>query len=257
MAQASPHEPLDSRSKVLLAIGLSWAAGFVDVVGYILLSRILSANMSGNTVEIPFHLFHGSPGEAAARGLAVLLFVAGLFACALIHEACKRRGIRSSAAITLGLEALLLAGFVVLATRFPQQQEPRGVFDLLLTFAAFAMGLQNATLTRVGALTVRTTHVTGMLTKFAESGSRYLFWFYDKTRGPQTGRYRQAFRLSWHHEDFRDTAITGAIWLSFLAGGFSGVWLHAAWQTRALLLPVALLVIFVMVDLRRPITSGE
>jgi uncharacterized membrane protein YoaK (UPF0700 family) len=257
MPQASSYEPLDSRSKFLLAIGLSWTAGFVDIVGYILLSRILSANMSGNTVEIPFHLFHGSPGEAAARGLAVLLFVAGLFACATIHEACKRRGIRSSAAITLGLEALLLAGFVILAGRFPHRQEPRAIFNLLLIFAAFAMGLQNATLTRVGALTVRTTHVTGMLTKFAESGSRYLFWLYDNTRGPQTGQYREAFRLSWHHEDFKDTAITGAIWISFLGGGFSGVWLHATWDVRALILPVALLVAFVMLDLKRPITSGE
>ena len=257
MAQASSYEPLDSRSKVLLAIGLTWTAGFVDIVGYILLSHILSANMSGNTVEIPFHLFHGSPGESAARGLAVLLFVVGLSACALIHETCKRRGIRSSAAITLGMEALLLAAFIVLAGRFPQHHEPRAVFDLLLAFATLAMGLQNATLTRVGALTVRTTHVTGMLTKFAESGSRYIFWLYDKTRGAGTGRYREALRLSWHHEDFKDTAITGGIWLSFLAGGFSGVWLHGAWDVQALLLPVALLGLFVAVDLRRPITSEE
>src|SRR6185437_5760764 len=132
MSQAGAYEPLDSRSKILLAVGLSWTAGFVDIVGYVLLSRILSANMSGNTVEIPFHLFHRSPGEAAARGLAVLLFVTGLFACALIHETCARRGIRSSAAITLGLEALLLVGFIVVAGRFPQHHEPRAVFDLLL-----------------------------------------------------------------------------------------------------------------------------
>jgi uncharacterized membrane protein YoaK (UPF0700 family) len=257
MAHLSRCEPLDSRHKVLLAVGLTWTAGFVDIVGYLLLSRILSANMSGNTVEIAYHLFRHSPGEAAARGLAVLLFVAGLFACALIHEACKRRGIRSSAAITLGLEATLLIAFVLMASRFPPYREPRKVFYSLLAFATLAMGLQNATLTRVGALTVRTTHVTGMLTKFAESGSRYLFWLFDKTRGAAAGRYREAFRLSLHHEDFKDTAITGGIWVSFLAGGFSGVWLHGAWDVDALLLPVALLVLFVIVDLRHPVASAE
>jgi uncharacterized membrane protein YoaK (UPF0700 family) len=255
MKAAGAYEPLDSRKKVLLALGLSWTAGFVDIVGYMLLSQILSANMSGNTVEIAFHLYRGSPGEAAARALAVLLFVVGLFACALIHEACKRHGVRSRAAITLGAEAALLLGFVVLAQRYPGHHESRAVFDALLAFATLAMGLQNATLTRVGALTVRTTHVTGMVTKFAESGSRYLFWLYDKTRGAATGRYREAFRLSVHHEDFKDAAITGGIWVSFLAGGFAGVWLDNAWDARALLLPITLLVAFVGVDLKHAIAS--
>ncbi len=119
------------------------------------------------------------------------------------------------------------------------------------------MGLQNATLTRVGALTVRTTHVTGTLAQFAESWSRYMFWFHDKTRGPEKYRYREALRLSFHHEDFIDAAITAALWLGFLAGAASGVWLLGLWKLNCLFVPVAVLAWFVSADLRHPITGMQ
>jgi uncharacterized membrane protein YoaK (UPF0700 family) len=253
-------EPLDSTRKAWLAIAFTWTAGFVDIVGYTVLDRILNANMSGNTVEIAFHFLHHSPEKAMARAWAVLLFVAGLFACALIHEACKRRGIESSAAITLVLEALFLVLFVavgVLGGHPEISTKSAGQFYSLLAFACAAMGLQNATLTRVGALSVRTTHVTGTLAKFAESGSRFLFWFYDETRGPRKHRFRDALRLSPNHEDFKDAAITALLWIGFLAGGFCGVILYRPWTLFSLLVPAGLLIIFAAADLIRPITSSK
>ena len=253
-------EPLDSTRKAWLAIALTWIAGFVDIVGYTVLDRILNANMSGNTVEIAFHFLHHDPGRAMARAWAVLLFVAGLFACALIHEGCKRRGIESSAAITLGLEALLLVLFVAVGVPGGQPEisaKSAGEFYFLLALACAAMGLQNATLTRVGALSVRTTHVTGTLAKFAESGSRYLFWFYDETRGPKGQRFREALRLSPHHEDFKDAAITVFLWIGFLSGGFCGISLYHFWKLFSLLVPVAFLIIFAVADRIRPITSSK
>ena len=253
-------EPLDSMRKTWLAIGLTWTAGFVDIVGYTVLDHILNANMSGNTVEIAFDFLHNSPNKAMARAWAVLLFVAGLFACALIHEACQRHRIQTSAAITLGMEAVFLALFVALGIHWGQpkfEAKSAGEFYCLLALACASMGLQNATLTRVGALGVRTTHVTGTLAKFAESGSRYLFWFYDKTRGPREHRFREALRLSPHHEDFKDAAITALLWVGFLAGGFCGVSLYRSWTLFSLLVPVGLLIIFAAADLIRPITASK
>ena len=253
-------KPLDSTRKAWLAIGLTWIAGFVDVVGYTVLDRILNANMSGNTVEIAFNFLHHNPGKAMARSWAVLLFVAGLFACALIHEACKRRGIETSAAITFGLEALFLALFVVVGIHGGQPElAAKSVreFYCLLALACLAMGLQNATLTRVGALSVRTTHVTGTLAKFAESGSRYIFWFYDETRGPRERRFGEALRLSPHHEDFKDAAITALLWIGFLAGGFCGVTLYRSWAWFSLLVSAGFLIILAAADLVRPITSSK
>ena len=256
--QQNTH-PLDSVHKVWLAFGLTWAAGFVDIVGYIFLDHILSANMSGNTVEIAFHFFHLNSTQAFARIWAVLLFVVGLFLCACIHEACRRHGISTSGAITLGLESLLLIILAVAGTRSAWSGDLAAhspmMFYFLLALACAAMGLQNATLTNIGALTVRTTHVTGTLSKFAESGSRYLFWFYDKTRGPGQYRFREAFRLSFHHPDFQDAGITALLWIGFLAGGFCGIWLHHLWKLKCLFVPIALLVGFALTDIMRPYTN--
>jgi uncharacterized membrane protein YoaK (UPF0700 family) len=254
-----PTYPLDSVHKAWLAFGLTWVAGFVDIVGYTFLDHILSANMSGNTVEIAFNFFHLSSAQAFARGWAVLLFVAGLFLCACIHEVCRRHGISTSGAITIGLEATFLIVLAVAGSRYEWNgslltQSPR-MFYFLLALTCSAMGLQNATLTNIGAMTVRTTHVTGTLSKFAESGSRYLFWFYDKTRGPGQYRYREAFRLSFHHPDFQDAGITALLWIGFLGGGFCGVWLHHLWKLKCLCVPVALLVWFAFTDLVRPYTN--
>jgi uncharacterized membrane protein YoaK (UPF0700 family) len=257
----SKVEPLDSLHKTLLAIGLTWIAGFVDIVGYIVLKQILNANMSGNTVLMPYHLFRQGPVGALARGLAVLMFVAGLIACACIQEACIRRGVRSSAAVTLGLEALLIVVFVLKGGRYVTATEgflmPPSVFYSLIALACGAMGLQNATLTRVGALTVRTTHVTGTLAKFAESWSRYMFWFYDETRGARVRRFRDTFRLSFQHEDFKDAGITAGLWVGFLLGALCGVWLLHLWLLNSLFLPVAVLLALVAADLRHPITAAK
>ncbi len=255
-------ELLDSVQKAWLAIGLTWVAGFVDIVGYTVLKQILNANMSGNTVLIPYHLFQHGPVNAAARGWAVLMFVIGLIACACIHEACIRHGILSSAAATLGLEAVLLVVFVADGKQYATAvgnlpQLPTHTFYFLVGLACAAMGLQNATLTRVGALSVRTTHVTGTLAKFAESWSRYVFWFYDKTRGGQTGRFREALRLSFQHEDFRDAALTAALWLGFLVGALFGVWLLYLWRLNSLFVPIAVLLVFIIADLRNPVTTPQ
>jgi uncharacterized membrane protein YoaK (UPF0700 family) len=255
-------ELLDSVQKAWLAIGLTWVAGFVDIVGYTVLKQILNANMSGNTVLIPYHLFQHGPVNAAARGWAVLMFVIGLIACACIHEACIRHGILSSAAVTLGLEAVLLVVFVADGKQYATAvgnlpQLPTHAFYFLVGLACAAMGLQNATLTRVGALSVRTTLVTGTLAKFAESWSRYIFWFYDKTRGGQTGRFREALRLSFQHEDFRDAALTAALWLGFLVGALFGVWLLYLWRLNSLFVPIAVLLVFIIADLRNPVTTPQ
>lgn len=248
--------------KAWLAIGLTWIAGFVDIVGYTVLDQILNANMSGNTVLVPYYLLRHGSGLAFPRALALLMFVTGLIACACIHEACVRHGILSSAAVTLGLEALLLIAFVIGGGKYVSRTGvssaiPANNFYLLVALGCTAMGLQNATLTRVGALSVRTTHVTGTLAQFAEYWSSYMFWFYDKTRRPGDGRFRETVRLSLHHEDFKDAAITAALWIGFLIGAASGVLLLHAWNLNALFLPVVVLAAFVATDLIHPITAAK
>lgn len=252
-------EPTEWNEKAWLAVALNWIAGFVDTVGYLLLHNILSANMSGNTVEFGYGVAVQHWSFALPRGWTLLMFVSGLFLCAFIHEAGKRLYFLSTAAMTLGLEAVLLLLFIFYGRQAYGGGEfhasTPSMFYLLLAFPALAMGLQNATLTRVGALTVRTTHITGTISKFAEASSIYIFWFYDRTRGRFTKRVRKVLAVSPRDSDFRDAALTASLWLGFLLGGISGVYVKLHWQLMSFLLPVALLLGFVALDIVHPFTA--
>jgi uncharacterized membrane protein YoaK (UPF0700 family) len=127
------------------------------------------------------------------------------------------------------------------------------MFYALLALSTLAMGIQNATLTRVGALSVRTTHVTGTLSKFAESGSRYLFWLYDRARAGRSWFF--AVRASRKQRDFIAAVLTAISWVAFLAGGFAGAWLRQRMELRSLYLPVAILAIISISDVFVPLAE--
>jgi uncharacterized membrane protein YoaK (UPF0700 family) len=120
---------------------------------------------------------------------------------------------------------------------------------LLMAMLAVAMGTQTATLTRVGALTVHTTFVTGMLNKLAQVLSRCAFLSYDVFRG------RPA--LAQRREAFRHAAFFAAIWALYLGGAASGVWMKSMWGVHALALPAAAVVMMVPVDQFFPLSIEE
>lgn len=97
------------------------------------------------------------------------MFVAGLIARAAIHEAGVRHGMIRTSAIVFGLEILLFGGFAYLQTQAGFAVTNSGTTYLAMTMLALGMSLQNATLTRVGPLSVKTTHATGMLLRLARA----------------------------------------------------------------------------------------
>ena len=47
---------------IWVAIALTWIAGFVDIVGYVVLYRVFVANMTGNTIALGRGLVEGDWG---------------------------------------------------------------------------------------------------------------------------------------------------------------------------------------------------
>jgi hypothetical protein len=122
-------------------------------------------------------------------------------------------------------------------------------------FAAAAMGLQNATITRISGGVVRTTHVTGVLTDLGLEGVQFVFWFRDRTRGRLVQRLKRAFRLSPRHPSLQRLLLLASIWASFLFGVVFGA---AAWQyfaMNALAAPVGFLLFLIVLDFLKPIGS--
>ncbi len=248
---------LGKRGKIAVALWLTLVGGFVDAVGYIALFEIFTANMSGNSVHIGMYLGQRNWMELLRPLCAVVSYVVGMALTRIAVEIAGRAGVRRIASFTLALEALLLAIFAHATPAMHLGQ----VVDLqspayfaLVALLAFAMGVQTATLTHIGALTVYTTFVTGTLTKLTESFTRMLFWAYDHVRNLGTsGIVRHALG----QQDVQEGAMLSSTWICYVIGAAIGTVLKLRWELRALYVPVAVLVVFVVLDLFRPIDLEE
>ena len=114
--------------------------------------------------------------------------------------------------------------------------------------------MQNAALTHVGPLTIRTTHVTGNLATLAEHAARYLIWLRGRTR---SASLRSALAESAEQRAFRRTVFLTALWTGYLAGALGGAYLYSRGRLLALIAPIVSRLALVVVDAVRPIFRGR
>jgi len=244
--------------KIGIALSLTGVGGFVDAVGYVALFQIFTANMSGNSVHVGIDLGRLDFSDLMRPACAISAYVTGVVLTRITVQAAARNEIKRIASFTLATEALLLLLFAraTPAMHLGEIVELHSrTYFLLVALLAFAMGVQTATLTHIGPLTIYTTFVTGTLTKFAESLTRVLFWSYDQFRG--WGRISDIVRLAPKQEDVRHTALLASTWICYLLGAAIGTITKQKWELRALYGPVIVLVAFVVVDQFRPICIDE
>jgi uncharacterized membrane protein YoaK (UPF0700 family) len=240
---------LGERPLAGVAIVLSAVAGYVDALGWMLLSNVYVANMSGNTIALGRELARGQLADAAARFWPIVTFMLGLFVSELVYEFARRRGRRSSAGWTLGFEAGAIAFVAILP--WPPAATTHGLDYYLPTgLLAFAMGLQNATLIRVGASSVYTTHVTGNLTRLAREAAHALLWLDDRDAGRAAGR-------AVEERSIRRVAFMTAMWLAYGGAAALGVLAAQHWQRRGGLPAVIVLFVLVAADAFQPIGGHE
>lgn len=151
-----------------LAITLAWVAGYTNIVSILACGHVTS-HVSGTTSDLGRFVAEGSPLKAAFLGFLLLTFAIGAVVSGLSVELGRSRRWESIYVLPMVIETLLLTAFAIGVELFLQQSlsgaVPQGPMLYLLTgLAASAMGLQNATITRISSGVVRTTHVTGVLT---------------------------------------------------------------------------------------------
>ena len=144
---------------------LTFTTGLVDAVSYLGLGRVFTANMTGNIVFLGF-------GIAGSGGLPVVAPLVSLGAFLLGAGGggvlAKRMGDRHPAHIAraLGVEVSLIGGAAVLAVAVDVR--PNAVSgDIVIALLAFAMGIRNATVRRLGVPDLTTTVLTMTLTGLA------------------------------------------------------------------------------------------
>jgi uncharacterized membrane protein YoaK (UPF0700 family) len=144
---------------------LTFTTGLVDAVSYLGLGRVFTANMTGNVVLLGFGIA-GSGGLPVIAPLVSLgAFVLGGCAGGLLavstadrHPEHVARAVASEATL-LGVAAVVTAVFDI------RPNAASG--DIVIALLAFAMGLRNATVRRLGVPDLTTTVLTMTLTAFA------------------------------------------------------------------------------------------
>jgi uncharacterized membrane protein YoaK (UPF0700 family)/anti-anti-sigma regulatory factor len=245
------------RQKSKLAISLSWIGGFVNAV-LLLTCGVFASHMTGNSTRFGELLGAGQAQSAGHFGLLILCFWFGAVASAFMTEWARRNGVRSKYILPMAVEGLLLCALAVMVHRHGGTGSIAGG-DLLLhamaDVAAFAMGLQNATITEISGAVIRTTHLTGVITDFGLEGVRFLNWYLDRTRGRRWSRQGRVLRVSQRHPTAQRLGLLFCVFWSFIIGAVMGTWLYVNYAAAAMLLPVAFIGWIIFMDWWKPIAG--
>jgi uncharacterized membrane protein YoaK (UPF0700 family) len=249
-------EPLTVFENVTIALLMTWTAGFIDLVGYLALYGLYVSHMSGNTVAMARHLSQDDWIGFVRHGWPIVTFIFGLILGAFIFDAEKRRNIKVPFPATVGLETLLVAGFIEAAgNHFKADIPPQPAlkFFAMVALLTISMGLQNVSIRKVGGMNVYTTFVTGSLVKFAESVSEFLFWVRDRTHHRFRRRIGKVLRVSPRQISLQRAALTFALYIIYLGGAVCGALATDRWALRGLFAPLVILGLITAYGAFRPI----
>jgi uncharacterized membrane protein YoaK (UPF0700 family) len=149
---------------VAVLLGLTVVSGMIDAVSYLGLGHVFTANMTGNVVVLGFAAA-GAPGFSVPHtATSLAFFLVGALTggrVAVRHGGGSRR---TWARVTLAAEAVLVGASAAVAFAAPGAT---ATVYALIALTAFAMGLRNATVRKLGVPDLTTTVLTMTLTGLA------------------------------------------------------------------------------------------
>ncbi|GAA2139189.1 YoaK family protein [Actinomadura napierensis] len=208
-----------ARQAVILP-GLAVVAAAVDVVSYLGLGHVFTANMTGNTALLGIGIATGKTAAALRSACALGAFVAGAVAGGLFPSG------RRLLASCLALELLPLAAWYLWweAHGGPAHGAPRYGY---IALAGVAMGLQGAAVTRLGVSGVTTVFITGTIMSFTVGLSTRL----HGDRLPNQSRLGHV--------------LQALVIVFFLLGALAAAFVFKHEGARAVLIPLAVLAVLV------------
>ncbi|TCV95945.1 uncharacterized membrane protein YoaK (UPF0700 family) [Luteibacter rhizovicinus] len=156
--------PLFSRSPLAFGILLSFAAAFVDTIGFVALFELFTAHVTGNFIVIGATLI-GHHGGLAMKLLALPVFVVSVVVTTLAVRALEHRG-RQTLGWLLAAQIVLLCVFMASGMHFaPIVDADAWSTAVTGLIAVAAMGIQNAGSRIVFPTIAPTTVMTGNVTQ--------------------------------------------------------------------------------------------
>lgn len=255
-----------------LAITLAWVAGYTNIIAVVTCGHVVS-HVSGTVSDLGLRVT-GMRWDLAGFSLFLMMtFLLGALASGVVIEVAKRRAWASIYVLPMAIEAALLTAFAILVEfHDPAITETGWRLYAMAGVASLAMGLQNATITRISSGVVRTTHVTGVLTDLGLEiahalsillrGSRHGHATSHAT-GRVSGRVtgvsfaRDVWRSPGAHPTAWRILLLATILASFALGAGLGAAAFDFVPRLAMFPPVLFLLWIVYQDVLRPIAELE
>jgi uncharacterized membrane protein YoaK (UPF0700 family) len=226
----------------VLALLLAGAAGVVNATSFFAFGQHIT-HMTGHVSMLGEAIASGRWDGGILAGKMVLAFVVGATTATALLDASRHRQ-RGRHTPALLVETVTLGGVALWAAEHPGVDEPTLMWSL-----AFAMGLQNALVTRVSGAVVRTTHLTGVLTDIGIQLVRMVVWVRDGARERGAlGLWRKVKELP-SAEQFERTRLHLGLALSFLLGTAIGSALFIRFGAPAMGVPCAVLLLVMALDI--------
>lgn len=164
-----------------LGYALAFVAGAANAGGFLAVHQYTS-HMTGIVSAMADNLVIGGVNVAAA-GIGAVLDLLGAATSAILINWARRHRLRSEYALPLVLEALLLLLFGLVGANLATHI---WLFvSMTVMLLCFIMGLQNAIVTKISQATIRTTHVTGMITDIGIELGKLVYVNWDKSNAAQ------------------------------------------------------------------------
>lgn len=206
---------------------MAFNAGAINAGGFLVL-HLYTSHMTGFTSMLADNLVLGNAALVLAALGALLAFTTGAAVSAILVNWARHMLLRSVYALPLLLVAMLMLVFGLVGAITMDWETPFAV-PLTVLLLSFMMGVQNATLTKMSHASIRTTHMTGVVTDLGIELGKMLFW-------NQVGR-----SSSQHvHANWARVRLFAGLLGMFIAGGVAGAWGFQHWGFVCVV-PLALL----------------
>lgn len=240
-----------------LAITLAWVAGYTNILT-VLTCGTVTSHVTGTVSQWGLDLVQGRWGLMLFTSFLLATFLAGAMISAVCTETGRRRGWESIYVLPIAVQASLLAAFAFTVERLEPGAAVGGARLYFMTgLASAAMGLQNATITRLSGGVVRTTHMTGVFTDLGLESVQFAYWVRDRHSNSPPLPASSLIRSVQTHPTARRLALLASVVGSFALGAGLGALAFGEFPRWAMFAPVLFLFWIIYQDVRLPICEIE
>jgi uncharacterized membrane protein YoaK (UPF0700 family) len=231
---------LDLRNPRIIPVLLSVVAGYVDSCTFLGLFGLFVAQVTGSFVVAGAQLVAHDPGFVI-KVLGIPIFLLGGMVTTFIVALGRERG-RTTYGWIFGLEAILLACFLIIGVSASPFRSPNGLAELAAAFSGlFAMGVQSAQVRLIWKGLPSTNVMSTITTIIAiEATETALGWWRIRTSGADSDG------LAHFTASCGRLMLLVSIALGFLAGTALGAIAYQAVGFWSLGLPTAAVVVLAL-----------